>query len=54
MPSKVVVAKKHIRSRTLDATTNTSINGGRNVVQALQTEELVHRGDSALASHRKG
>ena len=51
MPSKVVVAKKHIGSRTLDATTNASIMGARNVVQ---TEEPVHRGDTALVSHRKG
>lgn len=54
MPSKVVVAKKHIRSRSLDATTDASIMGARNVVQALQTEEPVHRGDAARRSHRKG
>ncbi len=43
VPCKVVVAEKRTGPRSQEATTNAGITTARNVVQALQTGELVHR-----------
>ena len=38
-----VVATPHLGARSRESTTNASIMAARNVVQALQTREPVHR-----------